>query len=69
MAVTAHYLIRSPSNSPEVKGHLELRSALIGFLPVPGRHFAQDLAQALIFITDRVNITDMVRHYLYNALH
>ena len=60
-AVTAHYLRRTASpNSRVGQGRLELHSCLIGFLPMPGRHFAQDLAKALVFATDRAGITDNV---------
>jgi hypothetical protein len=68
-AVTAHYLLRgSTSTSQTSKGELSLQGSLIGFLPMPGRHFGQDLAKGLLFITDRLDITEKVRHivtYIY----
>jgi hypothetical protein len=64
--VTAHYLRReSTSMSPAGKGELALHAALIGFLPMPGRHFGQDLAKGLLFITDRANITEKVCIYIF----
>jgi len=61
-AVTAHYLSQSTgSKDRPAQGTLELRSALIGFLPIPGRHFAQDLAKGLVYVTDRAGITNKVR--------
>ncbi|KAF8531073.1 hypothetical protein JB92DRAFT_242654 [Gautieria morchelliformis] len=42
------------------RGELALHSALIGFLPMPGHHFGQDLVKGLLFITNRVNITDKI---------
>ncbi|KAF8479842.1 hypothetical protein JB92DRAFT_2837756 [Gautieria morchelliformis] len=65
-AVTAHYLCcGSVSTSLDGRGELALHSTLIGFLPLPGFHFSQDLAKGLLFITDRVNITDNTRIFLH----
>ncbi|KAF8592631.1 hypothetical protein K439DRAFT_1610400 [Ramaria rubella] len=42
-------------------GPLKLQLALIGSLLMLGRHFAQDLAKGLIYVTDRANITNKVK--------
>ena len=56
MAVTAHYLARSDAaNRP-----LLLCSELIGFLPIPGQHFAQELAKSLLYVTDCAGISNKV---------
>ena len=61
IAVTAHYLERKiPPNDRNAKGTLKLTSALIGFLPMPGRHYGQELAKGLLFVTDRAGITEQV---------
>jgi hypothetical protein len=57
--VTAHYLVHVNS-SVGTNGVFILRASLIRFLPVPGKHHAQDIARALLFVTDCAEITDKV---------
>jgi hypothetical protein len=52
--VTAHAIIRTAN------GQLALKANLIGFLPVPGKHRGQDIANALVHITDRAKVTELV---------
>jgi hypothetical protein len=54
MAITAHWIEALPT------GQLRLRSDLIGFHQIPGRHTGEHLAQCFKFLTDRLNITDKV---------
>ena len=64
-AVTAHYLVCGDSTlSFSKNSHLRLRSSLISFLPLPGQHFGQALAQGLIYTTYHVNITDKVGYLI-----
>ena len=63
IAVTAHYLTRNvliDTRSSKADGDLTLKSALIGFLPMPGRHYGHELAKGLVFVTDRTEITEKV---------
>ncbi|KAL4254558.1 Zinc finger BED domain-containing [Pleurotus pulmonarius] len=61
MAVTAHWIegksVPTPNGDQYV---LKLRSDLIGFHRVPGRHSGDHLAQAFIFITDRIQLTPKI---------
>jgi hypothetical protein len=67
MAVTAHWIESvSEPNLNGLKTTLKLRADLIGFQRVPGRHDGEHLAQAILFITDRLNITDNVSEYLFD---
>lgn len=59
LGVTAHFMRRT--NKASSQGKLVLKSALIAFLPTPGRHTGQVLAKALLKITDRAGITGKVR--------
>lgn len=54
LGVTAHFLRRMKDGKPV------LQSALIAFLPTPGRHTGQILAKALLKVTDRAGITEKV---------
>ena len=61
MAVTSHWI--QGINIETIEGTkliLKLRSDLIGFQRVPGRHDGRHLATASIYITDRIGITDRV---------
>lgn len=61
MAVTAHWIHATVISTPQGKEYkLKLRSDLIGFHHVPGRHTGEHLAQAFLYITDRLNITKKV---------
>lgn len=67
MAVTAHWI--EPINhqgSPESPKKLCLRSDLVGFHQIPGRHTGEHLAHCFLFITDRLNITQKVSHSNFN---
>lgn len=61
MAVTAHWIeamLEQDDEGPSYK--LVLRTDLIGFYRVPGRHTGEHLAQAFLSITDRIGITSKV---------
>lgn len=61
LGVTVHFLRRVYSpNSRHARGMLKLESGLIAFLPMPGRHTGQELAKALLRVTDRAEITGRV---------
>lgn len=66
MAVTAHWMegIEQQSNSG-IHYSLRLRSNLIGFLRLPGRHTGNHLAAAFLFILERLNIVEKVFYYVY----
>ena len=55
MAVTVHW-IQVVAEEGSVK-KLQLRTDLIGFHKLPGRHTGEHLAQCFLFITDRLGIT------------
>ena len=72
MAVTAHWI-----ESVEEKTHtgtekkLQLRSDLVGFHKLPGRHTGEHLAHCFLFITDQLKITAKVSEYnliIYNEI-
>ena len=53
MAVTAHWMA-------ENDGHLELKSALIAFQRVWGKHSAKNLANIMLRVLDRAGTTNKV---------
>jgi hypothetical protein len=62
MAVTAHWI--EPEIVQTAEGpvtNLRLRADLIAFHNVPGRHTGEHLANALVFILDRLKLTCRVR--------
>ena len=63
MAVTAHW-IQVVAEEGSVK-KLQLRTDLIGFHKLPGRHTGEHLAQCFLFITDRLGITSKVSDFYY----
>ena len=72
MAVTAQWI-----ESVEVKTHtgtekkLQLRSDLVGFHKLHGRHTGEHLAHCFLFITDQLKITAKVSEYnliIYNKI-
>ena len=66
MAVTAHWIEgRSVSTPQGPQWHaLSLRTELIGFLLVPGRHSGEHLAHALLYLLNRYDIISRVSfHY------
>lgn len=56
MGLTAHYMVE---NGPAKD--LELKSVLIAFHPLEGKHNAKNLAQIVVNLTDRAEVTDKVR--------
>jgi hypothetical protein len=58
MAVTAHSI--QASITADGTEQLKLKSDLIGFHKVPGRHTGIHLANCFVFITDRLKITHKV---------
>ncbi len=58
MGVTAHQITVTEINTT-VGPHtiLKLQSYLIGFYCIPGYHTGDHLAQLLIYVLDRLNIT------------
>ena len=61
MAVTSHWIeTETIQTARGVQYHLKLRAELIGFHRVPGSHTGEHLAQALLYILDRLGITSKV---------
>lgn len=57
MAVTAHWIEATTVQTPAGPQYsLTLRADLIGFLRVPGHHDGEHLAQAFLYIIDRIGI-------------
>ncbi len=69
MAITAHW-VQSKTISMPVgpRKQLTFHSALVGFLQVPGRHTGEHLAQAFIFVLDRLQIAEKVCHLTFSLL-
>jgi len=61
MAVTAHWIeaVEEKVSSGSQK-KLRLRSDLVGFHKLPGRHTGEHLAHCFLFITERLKITRKV---------
>jgi hypothetical protein len=58
IAITAHWIktnVKQTPNGPQYE--LKLHAELIGFHRVPGRHTGEHLAQAVLYILDRLSIT------------
>ena len=66
MAITAHWI---ESVSDGSKTTLKLCADLIGFQQVHGCHVGEHLAQAFLFITDCLNITNNVSEFLFEDDH
>jgi hypothetical protein len=61
MAVTAHWIEGVEEETASgTKLNLRLRSDLIGFKNLPGRHTGEHMAHAFLHITDRLKITNKV---------
>lgn len=61
MGVTAHRIDMTEVNTPAgIRTILKLKSYIIGFHPVPGRHSGRHLAQTLRSIVDRLGISSKV---------
>lgn len=62
MAVTAHWIesetVKTASSSFT---SLKLRSELVGFVHVPVRHSGELLAEAFLYVMDRIKVTGKVR--------
>ena len=63
MAVTAHWIEAVAEKGD--KKTLRLRSDLVGFHKLPGRHTGEHLAHCFLFITDRLKITAKVSKIIY----
>jgi hypothetical protein len=61
MAVTAHWMAKK-------NGNLELKSALIAFQRVWGKHTAANLARILLGVLDRSGTTTNVSYSFYYFL-
>lgn len=65
MAVTAHWIQATVEETTSgTRQKLRLRADLIGFQRVPGRHTGEHLAQAFLFVIDRLAITKMVCFFI-----
>lgn len=61
MAVTAHWIESKPEVTANGTQHvLKLRADLIGFHHMPGHHSGEHLAQAFIFVLNRLGIMQKV---------
>ena len=71
MAVTAHWIeCVEEKTGTGLQKMLHLRSDLIGFHKLPGRHTGEHLAHCFLFVTDRLNITAKVSRMIYKiTLH
>jgi hypothetical protein len=58
MAVTAHWIQATTTNTGTQE--LKLRSDLIGFHKIPGRHTGEHLAHCFLYVLDRIKIADKV---------
>jgi len=66
MGVTAHWIQAVEEKTPSgFQKKLQLRSDLVGFHKLPGRHTGEHLAHCFLFITDRLNITGKVSRMVY----
>lgn len=63
LAVTAHWIEAFEETSTHSK-KIRLRSDLIGFHHIPGRHSGEHLAHCFLYILDRINITSKVCSFL-----
>jgi hypothetical protein len=70
MAVTAHWMQSITVDS--VSGYhqkIVLRTDLIGFHRIPGRHTGEHLAQCFLYILDRIDIAEKVSHSICFLRH
>jgi hypothetical protein len=58
MAVTAHWLELAQTQGGQKK--LTFRAGLVGFLHIPGSHTGQRLAEAFLFIINRIGLAKKV---------
>jgi ABC-type uncharacterized transport system permease subunit len=61
MAVTAHWI--QQVKTEDGKEQLKLRSDLIGFHKIPGRHNGVHLAHCFLYVLDRLGIAHKVLLY------
>lgn len=68
MAVTAHWI--QATTGEDGTDQLKLRSDLIGFHKIPGRHTGLHLAHCFLHILDRIKITEKVAlYYSYDFIY
>lgn len=60
MAVTAHWIQAVDEKTPGKTPKLCLRSDLVGFHRIPGRHTGEHLGHCFLYILDRLKITEKV---------
>lgn len=63
MAVTAHWIEATTINTTSGSQYsLKYRADLIGFIQVPTRHTGDHMANAFMWILERINIAHKVTH-------
>ncbi len=66
MAVTAHWIESVEEKAGTgLQKILRLRSDLVGFHKLPGRHTGEHLAHCFLFVTDRLNLTAKVSRKIH----
>ena len=65
LAVTAHWIEAIEEKTSTGSKKLRLRSDLIGFHKLPGRHTGEHLAHCFLFIIDRVKVTSKVSEIIF----
>jgi hypothetical protein len=61
MAVTAHWIHKT--TAADGTEQLKLRSDLVGFHKIPGRHNGNHLAHCFLYVLDRIGVTHKVRFF------
>ena len=68
MAVTAHWIELTPQQTPKgVQHKLTLRTDLVGFHSVPGRHTGEHMCHAFVYVLDRLGITAKVTDHFRHS--
>jgi hypothetical protein len=62
--MTAHWI-----SFDESGGHLELKAALIGFHCLEKRHTGKNLAEAILHLLDRANVTLKVGSFFDTSIY
>lgn len=60
LAVTAHWI---QAMNPETQSNLQMRSGLLAFHRIRGRHTGQSLARTLLYLLDRAGVTVKTGHF------